>query len=154
MARLTGTRKKVNVKVDFGYPTCSKQGKVFSLCVTDAESTLAILELDMSMEEFANAISGLGCRPAVATLYDTFDKVGLRRVWKQERFVVPGLSKVRWNDPTKTAWDDLLREHIPEVVDGWTVEYPRKNSLSQGQLLDDSISVTLVRYVVVDGPSV
>lgn len=148
---IKGERKTVSVNLTQGFPSSNKtEDREWVLTIQDTQSRRTLMEVSLPLLEYALLLSNLGSRPGSAILYDNFGTAGLKREHKRERFTVPGLSTCRWGSE-QDKWDNLLREHIPAVIDGWEVQYPYRGSLSQGQLDGDTILVTMERFVEPDG---
>lgn len=109
-----------------------------SITVTDELSRTRFLKIEISPEEFANAITNLGERPCMFEL--SAGLVGKRR--EHKTVVVP------LKDPFKATADERLAAIAEYEVDGWIGYKPDANN--HHNYSDKGVRVGFVRYISED----
>lgn len=106
--RKTKDVTKIDVRVSIGRSQSTTEGECIHIRVEDYDARICFLEMEMSCEEFARAITGMGYTKAEA-IVNGLDLVGTVGENKTEKILVPEYPHKE--DP---------EEYLPQYeVDGW-----------------------------------
>lgn len=125
-------------------------GDYISIRISDALSSLPIVEAAMDYEAFAKCVTGMAFMHAQLRVDDTFDRVGLIRRTLFSKVMIP------WSNNSRDNEDDVIKdigqavEQLPEYADGWRLLNTGLHSRDGVQRHGEhaTVSVTLVRYEV------
>ncbi len=126
----------MNGKITISRMTSSKTGDTIRIRMEDDLSSITFLEAEMSLEDFALALTGQG------DIDCTFELQGVRNVGKTLENKVELVPLA--NPYHAAAWErlDALK---PFEVDGWTARYSDIENHHRYQ--KDTVSVTFSRFV-------
>lgn len=108
-------------KITISRTSSNVEGEFISIQIRDKNSTLGIVDVEMSLEDFALALTGVSRMPAQLKVADSLENVGKKIEHKAEN--------VFYGDVWKDAeFEAVIRENSKQFeVDGWKLKPEKYN---------------------------
>lgn len=137
--------KKTKGNVTMAFVTSNRGPNYCEIRVQDDVSLANLTTIQLTKDQFYDMMSGLGRCDCEVEVYDTYDKVGLKREHKQVTITDKRLNTSKWMEPLLEVLEEVRSEY---EVDGWKFNPPCSgSSLSQGQHNGERFNVQMLRYV-------
>lgn len=102
---------KHDAKITISRPNCSSGRKYISIRIDDADAEINFLDIEIGLEEFSEALTGLGSTPCKMEIRG-LENVGKKIEREVLEFVLPS-GEFR-------SKEEAVREAIKNCPDGWT----------------------------------
>lgn len=138
-----GRKSNIDLKVDF---SCTHGADEPTPCFTfrDANSGVMVMEARLSYESFGQLMTGLGHRPAKASIWDNFKIFGLHSQTKT--VIVKRPESLGEKDRTEEMKKIIAESCAEDLADGWFVF---SDGCRSQQHDERGWKITLARYVKV-----